>query len=172
VGQALALRIMHAESLWAHDAFFDYIDRWMTEDDSVFVEEILAATGNDYSADWSRQGQCWDGFVEQMWAKYRNDLPGEILRRETEASPAIVSFSRQGKNVTITFPPGENISCHIFDIRGRMVWSAAHGPGQNGTAHIVWSAENTTGAPVPSGMYLCRVQTGNNRYVWKADANR
>jgi len=75
VGQALALRILHAEKLWDHDAFFVYVDRWMTEDDTEHVAEIKKAKGWDYSADYTRGRQCWDPFVEDMWAKYRNKLP-------------------------------------------------------------------------------------------------
>ena len=71
VGQALALRILHAEKIWDHDAFFDYVDRWMTEDDTKAIEEIKNARGWDYSASWARQRQCWDPFVEDMWKKYR-----------------------------------------------------------------------------------------------------
>ena len=75
MGQALAARLLHAEKLWNHDAFFDYVDRWMTEDDTRHVEEIKKATGWDFSQDWARQGQAWDEFVNDMWAKYRNNLP-------------------------------------------------------------------------------------------------
>ena len=75
VGQALAARILHAEKAWDHDAFFDYVDRWMTEDDSRQVEEIKRARGSDYSMSWARQGQAWDPFVDATWAKYRNNLP-------------------------------------------------------------------------------------------------
>jgi hypothetical protein len=74
VGQALAARIMHAEKVWNHDAFFDYVDRWMEEDDSEAIKIIKQATGQDYSASWARQGQAWDPFVNRMWAKYRRDL--------------------------------------------------------------------------------------------------
>ena len=75
VGEALTLRMLHAEESWGHDAWFDYVDRWMTEDDTDAVAVILAETGEDYSASWARQGQCWDEFVENMWAEYRDDLP-------------------------------------------------------------------------------------------------
>lgn len=75
VGQALALRILRAEKVWNHDAFFDYVDRWMTEDDSQHIEEIKKARGRDYSASWARQRQAWDPFVNAMWAKYRHNLP-------------------------------------------------------------------------------------------------
>lgn len=71
VGQALAARIMKAEKLWNHDAFFDYVDRWMAEDDQAAIEEIKKARGWDYSAYWARQGQAWDPFVNEMWGRYR-----------------------------------------------------------------------------------------------------
>ncbi len=75
VAQALALRLMHAEDAWHHDAFFDYADRWMDEDDTAFVKAIKEAAGRDFSADWARQGQVWDVFVNEMWAKHRPALP-------------------------------------------------------------------------------------------------
>jgi hypothetical protein len=75
VGQALAARILHAEKAWNHDAFFDYVDRWMTEDDTPHIAEIKQAKGWDYSAPWERQRQAWDPFVDTLWAKYRNPPP-------------------------------------------------------------------------------------------------
>jgi hypothetical protein len=74
VAQALALRLMHAEKFWNHDAFFDYVDRWMYEDDAVFVRTIKEATGRDHDKEWARQGQAWDAFVNEMWAKHRATL--------------------------------------------------------------------------------------------------
>jgi len=80
VGEALTMHIMHAESTWNYPPFFDYVDRWMTEDDSQAVAEIKAQTGFDYSANWERQGQTryWlQGefpqytFIDDMWAAYR-----------------------------------------------------------------------------------------------------
>ena len=64
---------MHAEALWNHKPFFEYIDRWMTEDDTLHVADLLEATGRDYSAAWQRQGQAWDKFVKNMWEAYRNN---------------------------------------------------------------------------------------------------
>jgi hypothetical protein len=74
VAQALAMRLMHAEQAWGHDACFDYVDRWMYEDDSTFVKTIKEATGRDHDKEWARQGQAWDAFVNEMWAKYRPTL--------------------------------------------------------------------------------------------------
>jgi len=80
VGEALAMHLLHAESLWNHPAFFDYVDRWMTEDDSQAVMDIKTQTGFDYSANWERQGQTqyWlqgefpqYSFIDDMWKAYR-----------------------------------------------------------------------------------------------------
>ena len=73
VAQALALRLMKAEKTWGHDAFFDYVDRWMYEDDAEFVQTIKNATSRDHSADWARQEQAWDAFVNEMWAAHRTE---------------------------------------------------------------------------------------------------
>jgi hypothetical protein len=78
VAQALALRLLHAESAWDHDAFFDYVDRWMFENDAEFVKAIREATGKDHDKDWARQGQAWDAFVNEMWAKHRRTVPAPI----------------------------------------------------------------------------------------------
>ena len=74
VAQALTLRLMHAEETWAHDAFFDYVDRWMYENDATFVRTIKEATGHDHNKDWARQGQTWDAFAQEMWLKHRPTL--------------------------------------------------------------------------------------------------
>ncbi len=80
VGEALTIHILQAESVWNYPPFFDYVDRWMTEDDTQAVAEIKAQTGFDYSANWERQGQTeyWlqgefpqYSFIDDMWKAYR-----------------------------------------------------------------------------------------------------
>ena len=86
IGEALAIRILNAQAAWAHQAFFDYADRWMnrpgtqTIPESQCIQDIKTATGFDYTANWDQQGQTqyWlQGefpqytFVDDMWAAYR-----------------------------------------------------------------------------------------------------
>jgi hypothetical protein len=80
VGEALAIHLLHAENVWNYPAFFDYVDRWMTEDDTQAIAEIKAQSGFDYSQDWERQGQTryWlqgefpqYSFIDDMWKAYR-----------------------------------------------------------------------------------------------------
>jgi len=75
VAQALALRILKLEKEWNHDPFFDYVDRWMFEDDTKFREEI-----NKYFPDenlvnpaknWCHQGYTGERWVKPYWEKYR-----------------------------------------------------------------------------------------------------
>lgn len=75
VGEALAARILNAGDIWGHPAFFDYVDRWMTEDDTYALRIIKTQTGADYNKNWSRQRQTWDAFVQDMWLTYRSSLP-------------------------------------------------------------------------------------------------
>ena len=79
VGEALAAYLINGKSTWNYPPFFDYVNRWMTEDDTQAVAEIKAQSGYDYSADWERQGQTqyWlDGevsqptFIDDMWHAY------------------------------------------------------------------------------------------------------
>jgi hypothetical protein len=81
VGEALAARMLGAVGTWNHPAFFDYVDRWMTEDDTQAVADIKTQSGFDYSSDWERQGQtaAWlqgefpqYSFIDDMWKAYRN----------------------------------------------------------------------------------------------------
>ena len=82
VGEALAARIMHAEKVWNHDAFFAYVDRWMTEPDSpAIVKAIKDAQFPDLSSSqfsWMRQGAhsvTGASWVSTAWKTYRENLP-------------------------------------------------------------------------------------------------
>jgi hypothetical protein len=88
VAQALALRLLRAESAWGHAAFLDYVDRWMGENDAAFVKTIKEATGRDHNKEWARQGQAWDAFVNDMWAKHRAALaaPADGWKRPHDES--------------------------------------------------------------------------------------
>ncbi|NLX60352.1 MAG: hypothetical protein GXY74_14845 [Phycisphaerae bacterium] len=77
-GQALAIRLLGAEKQWNHDAFFDYVDRWMYENDKEFCQEINKYFPDkslvDEGATWFHQGQAWEPFVTGMYLKHRPTL--------------------------------------------------------------------------------------------------
>ena len=73
VAEALAARILHLEKEWNHDAFFAYVDRWMTEDDTEFLKAVKEERGSTYN-EAVRQGSTWDPITKDMWKKYRGTL--------------------------------------------------------------------------------------------------
>jgi len=81
VGLALAIRLMHQEKAWGHDAFFPYVDRWMTEDDTEQIKVLKEWGREDRTqkkfGDWNRQGYVSNRpkWVKEMWRKYRNSIP-------------------------------------------------------------------------------------------------
>lgn len=81
VGEALVLRLLKAEKYWNHDAFFAYVDRWMTEDDREHRAEILKHHPGTRFGDkdrWTHQGNTWEPFVKNMWGRYRKTVGGGL----------------------------------------------------------------------------------------------
>jgi hypothetical protein len=84
VGYALAARLMGAIELWGHNAFFDYVDRWMTQDDSKEVELLEAEFPEEHDESIAgtrpiiaseRQGYGRPSpFVRNMWNAYRGNV--------------------------------------------------------------------------------------------------
>lgn len=70
VGTALAARYLKAIKIWGHDAYFDYVDRWMQEEDPY-----KTARG-DYSRPKS-ESTTFDPFVTAMWKSYRSNAPDQ-----------------------------------------------------------------------------------------------
>ena len=64
VGQALACRLLRAQGDWNHDAFFDYVDRWVAEaaDGTVDRKTLRQASYDPFSG----AGE----FVKNMWQMY------------------------------------------------------------------------------------------------------
>lgn len=67
IGVALAARWMKARAVWNHDAFFDYVDRWMSPDEKWTPPQ------------WLPKGctRSVDLFVEEMWVAHRIAAPDQ-----------------------------------------------------------------------------------------------
>jgi fibro-slime domain-containing protein len=59
VGQMLSAHLLGARGVWKHDAYFDYVDRWMNGD-------VGGADGSS-------------AFVEAMWALHRDSEPARVV---------------------------------------------------------------------------------------------
>ncbi|HEY7708224.1 MAG TPA: hypothetical protein VH968_13750 [Gaiellaceae bacterium] len=70
IGEALAARLVPGvRKAWRWAPFFEYADRWMTEDDSRARATIRSQIGKDYRG--FPQREAWDDFVTNMWRAYR-----------------------------------------------------------------------------------------------------
>ncbi|MGC1240086.1 MAG: hypothetical protein WA874_00795 [Chryseosolibacter sp.] len=72
VGTTLAARHMKAIRLWNHDAYFDYVDRWMREDDPY------AAARGKYGRPRA-ETTTFDPFVTEMWKAHRKTSPEQEM---------------------------------------------------------------------------------------------
>ena len=159
VGEGLAARMMHAEIYWNHDPFFEYVDRWMTENDSSSIGAIKASTGLDYSADWERQRQAWDTVVDEMWGAYRYNLP-----QTTTPSGSIIPVRYWlNQNYPNPFNPETTIGYHlpdqtrvtikVFDVLGREVATLVDGVKGPGYESVKFNAHD-----LASGLYFYRLR--------------
>ena len=71
-GTALAARYMKAIKPWSHDAFFDYIERWMREDDPY---ESARGGRRRPRAETTTN----DPFVTAMWKAHRKNAPEQEM---------------------------------------------------------------------------------------------
>ncbi|NLX60564.1 MAG: hypothetical protein GXY74_15920 [Phycisphaerae bacterium] len=92
-GHALSAMMFRAESLWNHDPYFRYVDRWMTEDhiaqltriieglqkNTKIEKKIIDSFIKNFQKDIDRyKGPGYrrtDEFQQEMWNTYRNNLP-------------------------------------------------------------------------------------------------
>jgi hypothetical protein len=67
-GIALATHILNLKDKWNHDAFFDYMDRWMN----------LTAVGGDWHS--AVEQRSIDTFSEKMWDTYRANYDNKKVK--------------------------------------------------------------------------------------------
>lgn len=72
VGTALAARHMKAIKIWNHDAHFDYVDRWMREDDPY-------ASARGERGRPKTETTTFDPFVTAMWKAHRKGAPEQEM---------------------------------------------------------------------------------------------
>jgi hypothetical protein len=161
IGEGLAARIIHAEKLWNHDPFFEYVDRWMTENDAAAVAAIQGATGLDYAADWQRQGQAWDAFVEDMWSAYRNNLPPISVRPVPPLAEGFMLYQNYpnpfNPETTIEYriPVRTHVILKLFDMLGREISTLVDRTEEAGRKSVTLDAR-----AMASGLYFCALRAG------------
>jgi len=68
IGEAMGALLLGAKQNWNHDQFFDYCDRWMTEDQAPYA---AAGVSTQFC------NAAFDPFVDNMYWAYRNSVPAQ-----------------------------------------------------------------------------------------------
>jgi hypothetical protein len=168
IGQALAGRLIGAEPYWNHNAFFDYADRWMTEDDTEYVAEILSSFGENFSASWQRQGQAWDSFVNEMWATYRNTISSTKDVKNAE-SPDEYRLNQNYPNpfnpstkIKFSLSDEELVNLEVYNALGQKIETLLNKPMAAGLHEVEFNKDN-----LPGGIYFYRIRAGKFEDVRK-----
>jgi uncharacterized repeat protein (TIGR02543 family) len=64
-------------------------------------------------------------------------------------------------NIQIDLPKAGHITMVIYDMMGRKVATLVDGFRSSGTYTVEWNAVDSSGHRLPSGIYLCRIQSGS-----------
>ena len=80
----------------------------------------------------------------------------EILNVSATPNPFVSSAS-----VIFELPEPGHTSIQVFDLSGRIVCSLAESEFGAGQHSCVWDGMNQNGEPVSSGVYICRIQSGD-----------
>ena len=103
VGQMLSALILNEKGTWNHNAYFDFVDRWMA--------------GNLSDANGTQ-----NQFVTYMWNTYRNNLPQTAIIPTTAPMPR-ENVSRSSSIVQASYLSTQKISgqAGIYDLYGRKI---------------------------------------------------
>jgi len=60
-------------------------------------------------------------------------------------------------NITVNLPDDQNLKVNVYNVAGQLVTTLFDGFKQKGVHNFEFNANN-----LPSGTYICKVQTSNN----------
>ncbi len=166
IGEALTMHLMGAEAIWNHPAFFDYVVRWMCENDSLAIDSIKAQSGFDYSSSWDRQQQTAGvlqgefpqyTFIDDMWRTYHPCSTSMVIQnvrdRSIQSNSTLLVFSNPSNAMVFIRLPNLSgpVDVEIYSLTGVRVARFRHVR----EGRVVWNAANCS-----SGLYLIEASAG------------
>jgi glucose/arabinose dehydrogenase len=85
---------------------------------------------------------------------------------------AMPNPSRDGFAFRVALPAEGKMSLDVFDTSGRLVRTLVDGVQPSGTRDLAWDARDQRGRPVPGGVYLIRLQSGDQSAAQKVSVVR
>ena len=121
---------------------------------------------------------AWDGTAYAIWMRMdegdlsvraaRLDSPsavGDDFRptvRTVQLMQAPANPVASQTRIRFTMYHDAQVQLAIYDLRGRLVRELVAGSRSEGSYSELWDGTNRFGSPVPSGVYLCRLQAGRD----------
>jgi hypothetical protein len=81
-GLALSAWFMNAKEIWNHPPFFDYVDRWMTENLAPFKD-----LADQYCSSIKSGMTAGSNFATAMWLTYRSKIPEQTGVKHNRLNP-------------------------------------------------------------------------------------
>jgi hypothetical protein len=165
-GLALAIWFFPGgKTLYNHNAFFDYVDRWMTEDLTYLRDAAAPVCGASYVSGWTGK-TAGSNFANLMWARYRGQVtdikPGPLpagagqstVRFSLRNHPLSPARGTLGIEYAVTVP--QEVRIEIADLRGQTVRRLLDQSVEPGKYSVTWGGTDRTGARVAPGVYMVR----------------
>ena len=148
-GYVLQNRKRNADETWP--AFTTV--KWLGATVESFTDTNLSGDGA-----YQYRVRAYNAVGPSAWAPYARiayvagaGMPGGIC------SVAVTQANGQFVNIVYGLSAAADITIEVRNIAGRLIRAIPCGSAAAGLNTATWNLRNTTGAPVPSGMYLCTV---------------
>ena len=90
----------------------------------------------------------------------RVQMPVAGLKLEQNYPNPFLPGTGQGTRIRFYLPQQADVLLEIFDVRGRLVWSAREAALDAGQQEMLWNGRTKGGLRVPAGTYFYRLSTG------------
>lgn len=104
-------------------------------------------------SEWLNQGELFEGEA----ARVQTVLPAEIALFGARPNP----FNPR-TTISFALPEATRVRLAVYDLGGRLVAVLEDGVREAGLQQVTWDASG-----MPSGLYFCRLEAGNQRAVQK-----
>jgi hypothetical protein len=133
---------------------------------------------------WSPNGGCAGVSGDTLWGWFPLQLPvtgpltifsytyladttstgdGRGARTDNLDSPVTVLEDNAGLHFLYTGTNAGNAKLHVFDLTGRLVRTLAANRQTSMVGEVIWDKRSTSGYRVPSGIYLGRLEVGDDK---------
>ncbi|MDD3143498.1 MAG: M14 family zinc carboxypeptidase [Candidatus Cloacimonetes bacterium] len=96
------------------------------------------------------------------------NLPSGVANEEQNDSPAVFALQQNFPNpfnpstrISFSLPASQDAWLGVYNHRGQLVRTLHAGPLAKGDHQMVWNGLDDSGRPVSSGIYLCKLVSGN-----------